>query len=82
MTVDGSVNVPGGSAKALKFKTVKKSVAANQKATFALKLSKKNAGTVKKALRRGKKPKAKLTISATDAAGNTAKAKATIRLKP
>jgi hypothetical protein len=80
VTLDGSVNVPGAS-KTVKFKTLKKSVGANQTTKLKPKLSKKNGKRVKKALKNGKKLTAKFKIKATDAAGNSSNSKLKIRLK-
>jgi hypothetical protein len=49
-------------------------------ATLALKLTKKTYKQVRKALDNGKKVQAKVTVEATDAAGNEATAKRTIKL--
>jgi hypothetical protein len=75
----GSVNVPGAS-KRLKFRTVKRNVAANSSTKLAMKLSKRNYRRALRALRR-KRLTARLTVKATDAARNTATAKAAIKLK-
>ena len=69
VTLTGSVNVPGASKK-LKFKPVSKNAGAGQTVTLKPKLSKKNAKSVKKALKRKKKLTAKFKIKAIDAAGN------------
>ena len=76
----GSVNVTGAS-KRLKFKSVKRDVAANASTTLALKLSKGNYRKAARALARGKKLTAKLTIKATDTAKNASTTKASIKLK-
>jgi hypothetical protein len=81
-TLSGSVRVPGAS-KVFRFKPVTMSVAAGLKTTkLALKLSGKAKKAVKKALKRKKALKAKLTLLLTDAAGNKKTLKYTVRLKP
>jgi hypothetical protein len=81
-TLSGSVRVPGAS-KVFRFKSVTQSVAAGLKTTkLALRLSGKSKKAVKKALKRKKVLKAKLTLLLTDAAGNKKTLKYTVRLKP
>ena len=75
------VSAPGAS-KVYKFKTATRSVGANVFTKLPLKLAKKQLKAVKGALKRGKKLKAKVTVTATDKAGNKRSQKATIRLKP
>ena len=80
-TLSGSVKVPGTS-KAFRFTTVKKSVGAGAKTKLALKLKGKGKKAVKKALKRKKTLKAKLTLVVTDAAGNSKTSKHSVRLRP
>ena len=75
-----TVNVPGAS-KVHKFKRVSKSVAANKRTKFNLKLSKKSLRTAKRALKRRKKLTAKVRVVATDGGGNKSSKRSSIRLK-
>jgi hypothetical protein len=71
----------GRRSKPVRFKTVSKSVAANVFANLRLKLVKKGALRVKRALKKSsKKLKAKVTVTAIDKTGNKRTQKATIRL--
>ena len=78
--LSGSVNVPGAS-KVFRFKTVNKSVGAG-KTKLSLKLGGKAKKAVRKALKRKKRLKAKLTLVVTDNAGNAQTKKYSVRLKP
>ena len=69
-----------GAAKVYRFKSVKRSIAANVKTKMRLKLRKKQLRAVKRAIKRRKSLKAKITVSATDKSGNTRSHKLTIRL--
>jgi hypothetical protein len=80
ITVAGSVSVPGA-AKVFKFKTARKSVAAGASVTLKPKLAAKAVKAVKRALKRGKRLKAKLTITARDKVGNSTTFKKTVKLK-
>jgi hypothetical protein len=75
------VSVPGAS-KVYKFKNASRKVGANVFTKLRPRLARKQLKAVKRALRRGKKLKAKVTVTATDKAGNKRSQKATIRLKP
>lgn len=75
------VSTPGAS-KVYKFKTASSSAGANVYKKLRLRLAGKQLKAVKRALRQGKKLKAKITVTATDKAGNKRSQKATIRLKP
>ena len=82
-TVDatGTISVPGAS-KVLKLQPASASAAANAKVKLKLKISKKTLKAVRKALRRGKKVKATVTVVERDAAGNlSAPVKKTLRAK-
>ncbi|MET0761252.1 MAG: hypothetical protein ABWZ63_02840 [Thermoleophilaceae bacterium] len=79
LTVSGTVNVPGA-ARTLRFKTVRRQAQAGQRVTVKLKLSRKARGTVKAALRRGRRIKASVKVSARDSAGNTTTRRRSIRL--
>jgi hypothetical protein len=79
--LSGTVSVPGG-AKVYRFTTVSKSIGAGAKTTLSLRLSAKRKRAVKKALRRKKRLKAKLTLVVTDGAGNSKTSKYAVRLRP
>jgi hypothetical protein len=79
LTVSGTVNVPGA-ARTLRFKTVRRQAQAGQRLTVKLKLSRKARGAVKAALRRGRRIKASVKVSARDSAGNTTTRRRSIRL--
>ena len=79
LRASAKVSVPGAS-KVYAFKTASRAVGANVRTTLRLKLAKKRLKAVKRALRRGKKLKARVTVTATDKAGNRRAQKATIRL--
>lgn len=80
VTATGTVSVSGAS-KVYRFKRASRSVAANVKTTLRLKLAKKSLRAVKRALKKHKRLKAKLTLTASDKAGNKRSAKVTIGLK-
>lgn len=80
VTATGTVSVSGAS-KVYRFKRASRSVAANVKTTLRLKLAKKSLRAVKRALKEHKRLKAKLTLTASDKAGNKRSAKVTIGLK-
>ena len=71
--------MPGGAAKVLRFKTVRRDVAANTTVKLRLKLAKKNLRAVKRALRT-RKLKAKVAVTAKDSAGQSSVRRQTIRL--
>src|SRR3954453_2422034 len=73
----GTVGVPGAS-KVYRFKRASRSVAANVKTTLRLKLAKKRLRAVKRALKKRKHLKAKITLTVADKAGNKRTAKITI----
>jgi hypothetical protein len=69
-------------AKVVKSKKAKATLPGpNQKAKLKFKFSKKNLKALKKALKKGKKLKAKIVVTATDHAGNRASVKKTVKLK-
>jgi hypothetical protein len=80
ITATGTVQAPKAS-KVYRFKTATAKVLPGNKVKLRLRLPKKALKVVKKALRRGKKLKAKVTVTAKDNAGNTHSAKGTIKLK-
>jgi hypothetical protein len=75
----GTVRV-GKASKVYRFKRKTLTLAGNASTKVRLKLAKKSLRTVKRALKR-KRLKAKITVTATDAAGNRRSKKATLRLK-
>ena len=91
VTSEGTIKVPvvkGGSSSAIVAKKKKsklkgqiKEIAAGETVTLKLKLTKKARKLTKRAQRKGKKPKAKVTVTVTDAAGNESQAKRTVKLK-
>jgi hypothetical protein len=81
VNVAGSVNVPGAS-KVYRFKSVKRSVGANKPTKIRLKLASKSLRPVKRALKRKKRLKARITVTARDAAANASKKQTTIKLRP
>jgi hypothetical protein len=81
-TLQASATVSiGGASKVYRFKTVLRSVAANAFTKLRLKLTKKKLKAVKRALKKRKHLKAKITVTAVDKAKNKRSQKATIRLK-
>jgi hypothetical protein len=80
ITVGGTLNVPNA-AKVYKLKAVSVSATAGKTVTVKLKLTKQVLKAAKKALKRKKKVKASLTITARDAAGNTKIEKRAVKLK-
>jgi hypothetical protein len=77
----GSVNTSGRAAKVLRFKRVTRSVAAQKTTKLRLRLTRKSLRTVKRTLRRGKRLRAKLTLTAKDRAGNTRIDHVSVRLR-
>jgi hypothetical protein len=71
----------GGASKVYRFKTVSRPVGANVFTKLRLKLAKKKLKAVKRALKKRKKLKAKITITAVDKSKNQRSQKASIRLK-
>jgi hypothetical protein len=80
LTARGTVSVPGAS-KIYRFKAASRSVAGNVPAKLRLRLDKKKLKAVKRALKKGKRINAKITVTAVDKARNKRSQKATIRLK-
>ncbi len=78
-TATGTINLPKG-AKVVRFKRANVRLTANRAATIKLKLSKKNAARVRRALRRHSQLKAKITLAAHDAAGNPTTKRLTLKL--
>jgi hypothetical protein len=79
-SADASVNLPGTS-RTVKFKTTTASLTAGVRKKLTLKLVKKNVRKVQRAIRKKKRPKAKVTITVKDVAGNASTSRTTIKLK-
>jgi hypothetical protein len=77
----GSVSVPGA-AKVYKFRPVFKGAAANSTVKLRLRLSKKDLRAVRRAVKKRKRLKAKLKVTATNGAGIASAQRAAIRLTP
>lgn len=75
-----SVSVPGGAARLYRFKRTARTVAPDQPVKLRLKLAKRSLRAVKRALRRGRKLRARVTVTAADAAGQETVRKQKIRL--
>jgi hypothetical protein len=75
-----TVSLPGAS-RALKLRAVTRSASSGKQVRLRLKLSGKTLRAVRRALRRGKKVIATVTVVATDVSGGTTTAKRKIRLK-
>ena len=80
VTGGGSISVPGAS-KRLSFKRVKRSLRANKSTRVRLKLSPKKLRAVRRALRGGRRLKAKIRLTLTDAAGNRTRVRRTIKVR-
>jgi hypothetical protein len=70
----------GGSSKVLRFVPVTRAIVADKRKKLSLKLKKGARRLVKRALKRDKRLRAKITVTVRDETGNTASKKATIRL--
>jgi hypothetical protein len=81
-TASATVALPKGAARTLRFKRSKATLKAGVRKTIKLGLSKRTLGQLRKALKpRRRALKAKLTITAKDAAGNSSTKRLTITLK-
>ncbi len=81
VSVSGSVSVPGA-AKTYRLTAVKnRFLARGTKRTLKLKLSRKARRAIRRALSKGKKVRANLTVRVRDAAGNSTTKKRTVKLK-
>jgi hypothetical protein len=78
-TATGTISLPKG-AKVVRFKRAKVTLTANRAATIKLKLAKKDAARVRRALGRHSRLKAKITLAAHDAAGNATTKRLTLKL--
>jgi hypothetical protein len=85
VAAEGTVTIKGGTAKRgktkLKLKKLTVSQTAGHKGVLGMKLSSKDAKTLKKRLKRGAKAKAAVTLTVADAAGNKASLQRTVKLK-
>jgi hypothetical protein len=81
VTVRATVSVPAAAARTVRFKAVRKAVTAGKRKKIRLRLSRRRKKLVKRALHSGRKLKAKITVTAKDAAGNTTVKKRRVRLK-
>ena len=83
LAASASVTVSGASAaKRYSFKSVTRTVTANKKVKFSLKLSIGALSAVKRALTHGQRLRARVRVTAVDASGNSRKKTVFIRLKP
>jgi hypothetical protein len=80
LTATATVSVPSA-ARTVRFRTAKKSLLVGKKTTVKLKLSKSGLKAISRALARGKKLKAKVTLTVNDAGGGESAKKITVRLK-
>ena len=82
LTARASVDVGGLLAKIYTFRPKARKVTGGVLARLPLKISKKQKRALKRAMRRGKRLRARVTLTATDRAGNSITKHAVIRLKP
>jgi hypothetical protein len=82
LTARALVDVGGLLARIYNFRPVRRKVTGGVLTTLKPRLSRKNKRALKRALRKGKKLRARVTITATDRAGNKSTLHATIRLRP
>jgi hypothetical protein len=80
-TATGTIALPKSAAKTLRFKRVTRSLPAGTSKTLKLRLSNKDLGTLRRALRPPHRLKAKLVLTAKDQLGGKATKKLTITLK-
>jgi plastocyanin len=80
LAATGTVSVPAGAAKVYRFKRASEAVSANQSVKLRLKLSKSGLKRVKRALRRKKRLRANITLTATDTTGKQTIRKLKVRL--
>lgn len=81
-TVRALVDVGGLLARIYNFKPARRKVTGGVLTTLRPRLSARNKRALKRAMRRGKRLRARITLTATDRAGNTKTQHATIRLRP
>jgi lysophospholipase L1-like esterase len=80
VTAKGTVSVRGGS-QLFTLRSVTRQIAQGAKTTLKLKLKRRAFRAIASALRAGKRARAKITVTAKDAAGNVTTKRRTIRLK-
>lgn len=80
LAATGTISMPGAS-RVLKLRSAAKAVAARKRTRLDLKLGRSAVRRVRHALRRGLSVRARVKVVATDAAGNAAAARRTIRIK-
>jgi hypothetical protein len=80
LSASGAISLPGAS-RVLKLGSAVESVAAQTRTRLVLKLGRKAVRRIRRALRRGAKLRARVTVTARDAAGNAASVRRTIRIK-
>jgi hypothetical protein len=80
LVASATVSVPNA-AKTVRFKTVRKKLKAGRKTTVRLGLSKSARNAIAAALANGKKLRAKVTLTVTDAGGGRSTKRVTVRLK-
>jgi hypothetical protein len=79
-TARGTISVPGAAA-TFRLAPVSAGVVQGKRATLALKLPKRARAAVRKALAKGRRVSATVTVTVVDAAGNATHSKRTIRLR-
>lgn len=82
VTARALVDVGGLLARIYNFRPAKRRVTGGVLTTLRPRLSKKNKRALKRAMRRGKRLRARITVAATDRAGNTKTRHVVIRLRP
>jgi hypothetical protein len=80
LTASATVSLAGAS-RSLKLRGIVRQAASGKQVRLRLVLSKKALRSIRRALRRGVKLTAKVTVVATDAAGNSSKSTRTIKLR-
>jgi plastocyanin len=80
LTATGTVSVPGA-AKVFRFKPSSRMVSANQSVKLRLRLAKRSLRAVNRALRHGRRLKARISVTARDMTGHQTVRRQTIRLK-
>jgi hypothetical protein len=81
LTATGTIALPRGIAKTLRFKRAIRSLAAGKSRKFTLRLSKKSVGMLKRALVRKRKLKAKLALTVKDKLGGRTSRRVTVTLR-
>jgi hypothetical protein len=82
ISATATIALPKGIAKVLRVKTKATTVAAGKRKTLKLRASKRQRKSLRRAFRRRKSLKAKVVVTARDAAGNRRPVKRTIKLVP